>query len=365
MTPAELDSRLRDIEEHNTYAHYRPLADAADEFIHWAQDPAARVYTGIPELDAAMRGTAPGELTLIQGFTHSGKTLVATELILNNPETPLLLFTPDETRPLVLTKLASALHGIGAEELEQRIYADDKEARDVLHETARTYSQLAIFDQSVSVVDMDIMFDEVCQAFGARPKGVIFDYAELLEGGEDVKSKMTALKSWGKRHKVAMFVLHQTSRTSGSGGKKMQIDSGSFGGEQQATHVVGVRRKKYMHLAMITILEDKIANASNPEAIERYRSRIREISTVDLPRDNDTVTVSLNKNKRPPCHLVDDIDYIIDQGTGRVRRTETFIAKDGQMVRVNKALALTHLRQKRDYQELQEAIHELQEQEVF
>lgn len=361
MTPEEIEQRLLDIDNNRAYEHYRPLRDAADEFISWARTPSERVYTGIRELDEAMRGTAPGEITLVQGFTHSGKTLVITEMILNNPDTLIVLFTPDETRPLVLTKLTSALHGVGAEELEQRIQQDDALAREMLISTAERYCKLAIFDESVSVVDMDNMMDEVVAVYGERPKAVIFDYAELLEGPDDVKAKMTALKAWGKRQQVAMFVLHQTSRTSGSGGKKMNIDSGSYGGEQQATHVVGVRRKKYMHMAMLTLLEDKIANSTNPKSIEEYRNRIRQIETVDLPRDIDTVTVSLVKNKRPPCKLVDDIDYKIDLGTGRVRRIETVIDEHGQTVRVTKAAALDYLRQRQRNQRIEQAMNEIEE----
>lgn len=360
-TVDDLEARLAQLEHETVYEHYRPLRNAADEFISWAKNEKDRVYTGIRELDEAMRGTAPGELTIVQGFTHSGKTLLVTELILNNPDTPLVLFTPDETRPLVLTKLTSALHGVGARELEQRIRADDVHATELLVSTADKYSRLAIFDESISVVDMDNMMDEVRHAMGGQPKAVIFDYAELLEGPDDVKSKMTALKAWGKRQQVAMFVLHQTSRTSGSGGRKVGIDSGAYGGEQQATHVIGVRRKKYMHMAMMAVLEEKIANATNPKAIEEYKSRIRQIETVDLPRDMDTVTVSLVKNKRPPCDLVDDIDYRIDLGTGRVRRIEEVKDEYGNTVRVRKAAALDYLRQRQQIQHVEQAIAELEE----
>ena len=360
-TFALIERKLEQIERNRAFEHYRPLTEAADEFIEWARSPEDRVYTGIRELDEAMRGTAPGEITLVQGFTHSGKTLVITEMILNNPDTLIVLFTPDETRPLVLTKLTSALHGISAEELERRIQQDDAEARELLISTAQRYGKLAIFDESVSVVDMDNMMDEVRAAYGERPMAVIFDYAELLEGPDDVKAKMTALKSWGKRQKVAMFVLHQTSRTSGSGGKKMNIDSGSYGGEQQATHVIGVRRKKYMHMAALALLEDKIANSTNPKSIEEYKSRIRQIETVDIPRDMDTVTVSLVKNKRPPCRLVDDIDYKIDLATGRVLRIEHPTDEPAVMARISKAAALDYLRQRRQNAQVESAITELED----
>ena len=359
--PSAIQARLAQLEQENAYEHYRPLRDAADEFISWAIDPASRVYTGIPELDDAMRGTAPGELTLIQGFTHSGKTLVATELMLNNADTPLVLFTPDETRPLVLTKLTSALHGVSARELERRIQQDDYEARELLIETAETYGKLAIFDQSVSVVDMDNMFDEAANAMGVKPKGVIFDYAELLEGPDDVKMKMTALKAWGKRHGVAMFVIHQTSRSGGAGGKKMQIDSGSFGGEQQATHVIGVRRKKYMHLAMLAVLDEKIAQAVNPASIQSYQNRKRDIENIDLPRDRDTLTVSVVKNKRPPCDLVDDVDYMIDQETGRIQRLDKIKDEYGNEIRVRKSVGLQFLAQRHEQKLVQQAIDDLED----
>lgn len=329
---------LERIEQDGTYAHYKPLTEAANEFIRWAETPELRVYTGIPELDKAMRGTGPGEMTLIQGFTHSGKTLVATELLQNNTHVDMVLFTPDETRPLVLTKLTSARHGVDIRELERKIQQDDQSARQLLIQTAEEFGRLAVFDETVSITNMSRMMDEVRHARKCNPKGVIFDYAALLEGAEDVKSKLTALKSWGKREEVALFVIHQASRTSGSGGKKMGIDSGEYGGEQQSTHVIGVRRKKYAHFALIANLEDKIANASNPSAIEQYESRIRELREVEIPRDENTITVSLVKNKRPPCELIDDQDYLIDADTGKLRRMQETKNTFGETVRTTKAV---------------------------
>lgn len=330
-------AELERVAEEGSYELYRPLVSAADEFIAWAERPQDRVYTGIPSLDKAMRGTAPGEVTLIQGFTHSGKTLVATELMLNNPNIPIMLCTPDETRPLVLTKLASAMHGVDIRDIERRIQQDDVSARNILLETAHHFGNLAVFDDAASTTMMSRMLDEVQHATGKRPVATIFDYAALLEGHEDVKAKITALKSWGKREGQSMFIIHQASRTSGSGGKKMGIDSGEYGGEQQATHVIGVRRKKYAHYAQIAMLEDKIANASNPTAIEGYHARIKQLKEIEIPKDENTVTISLNKNKRPPCELVEDEDYLIDQDTGKLRRIETHQGFDGGVIRTTKA----------------------------
>lgn len=317
--------------------HYRPLEDAADEFIRWAETPELRVYTGLPSLDQAMRGTAPGEVTIIQGFTHSGKTLLVTEILQNNHENIGVVFTPDETRPLVLTKLAAAEYGVDIRELEKRIREDDATARQVLLDTAAKYKNLAVFDESVTLHDMSKMMDEFRAVTGQVIKFVVFDYVNLLEGHDDVKAKMTALKAWGKRQQVALFLLHQASRTSGGGGKKMTIESGEYGGEQQATHVIGVRRKKYQHYAMLNALQEKIDNASNPTSISMYEAKMKDIRDILIPRDENTITISLVKNKRPPCLLVDDEDYMIEPDTGKLKRIKSWEQPDGGVVRTTKA----------------------------
>lgn len=343
MDTAQIEANLETIAlGKDRFRYYRPLTEAADEYIKWASTPERRVYTGIKVFDEAMRGTGPGELTLIQGFTHAGKNLVATEIMLNNPDTLIVFFTPDETRPLVLTKLAAAHHSIGAEELERRILADDEEARRLLISTAEQYHKLAVFDDTVTLMDMDRMFAEVADAHGEKPKAVIFDYADLLSGFDDVRSCLTNLKAWGKRQDVAMFVLHQASRTSGASGKRMGIDSGAYGGEQQSTHVIGVRRKKYMHYAMLQVLEEKIANATNPNMIEVYEARMRDIRDILIPQDETTLTLSLNKNKRPPCRLIDDTDFHVDPNTGRMMRIEKSTDSYGNPIKTTKA-ALQYL----------------------
>ena len=317
---SELLSRIGQFEETDRpmYKHYRPIIDAADEYIRWSQDTEARVYTGIEALDGAIRGTAPGELTLIQGHVHSGKTLVATEIMLANAHIPMVVFTPDETRPLVLTKLAAATHGVGAKELEAMIQSDDREAHRILKETAMAHGKLAVFDDTVTTLDMEHMFHEATHAFGEAPKGVIFDYAELLAGHDDPRTQLSALKAWGKRMNTAMFVLHQTSRTAGAGGKKLGINSGNYGGEQQSMHVIGVRRKKYMFLQMLAELEEKMQSTVNDKMLATYEAKFRQIQEYDLPAASNTVTLSLVKNKRPPCDLIDDVDFLLDRNTGRL-----------------------------------------------
>lgn len=313
----EIEARLKNFEGGIGH-YYRPLSEAAGEFIRFAENPELRVSIGISQFDEMIRGVAPGELCVINGFAHSGKTVLATEILMANSKEPVVLFTPDETRPAVLTKLAAADTGVSAEELERRIYRQDTEARKILLDVANKYQHLAVYDENVTLHQMDLMFDEAAEAFGTRPKAVLFDYAEQLNEATDTKGKIDELKRWGKRHNVALFLLHQTSRSAGAAGRELGIDSGSYGGETQATFMIVVRRKIYYYLDRLRELENKIANASNPKMIQRWSEEMSQIIQIEIPQHSNTISMKLVKNKRPPMNLTSEIDFNIDPETGRL-----------------------------------------------
>lgn len=299
-----------------SYSYYRAFVEAADEFVSWAQNESDRVYTGIDALDREMRGIGPGELCLLLGYSHSGKTLVEMEILRSNREKRMILFCPDEPRTLTLIKLACLTHGIKGRELERQVADGDRRAIDLLRRTAtEDFPNLAVFDQSLALSDMEKAFHECCDVWGSTPHLVVFDYLELLNGGgEDVPSKANSIKAWGKRHDVPLLVLHQTSRTAGADGKKMTISSGSFGGEQQATSIIGVRRRLFEIQGQIRELEEKIDKSS---ASERQMERL-DLLRYEAMLHKYTLTVNLVKNKRVDAERVDEIDFEIEQGTGRL-----------------------------------------------
>lgn len=300
---------------------YDPWVNAADEYIAWSQHPERRVYTGIEEFDAAMRGLAPSELLLVVGYAHSGKTVYATQVMLHNHDKRVALFTPDETRVLVLVKMASILHGVSAEELEDRLAASDPGAEELLRDVARQhFPQFAVFDEISALSAMDKALDECEQVWGAPAQLVAIDYLDLVSGeGEDLPGKMNAVKSWGKRRGVPLIVLHQASRSAGAGGQKMGISSGGYGGEQQATFLVGVRRKRDQFDTIITELDARKLAASQQSTIDRLDDLIED-ARYERERHRNTITFSLLKNKRPPSRLVEDTDFLLDADTGRIDR---------------------------------------------
>ena len=296
------------------YRMYSPLSDAADSFVRWAQSPQERIHLGIPQIDAELRGIAPGEIAMMLGFAHGGKTLVLLHALRKNRDKHIALFIPDEPKQLVLTKLTCIHHRIDARELEARVAADDQDAINLLRQTAEEdFPNLAVFDQPLTASDMERAYGELCDVWGQVPELVVVDYLDLVEAGETVPDKATFLKGFGRRHDIPMLVLHQTSRTAGADGKKMTMSSGSYGGEQQATSIIGVRRKKYQIAHEINELIEKLDRSHS----ERSQDRL-EYLRMEARIHEYTVTVSLLKNKRPAGQLVDDIDFELDATTGRL-----------------------------------------------
>lgn len=296
------------------YRLYQPLSEAATSYVRWAQAPHERIYTGIGKLDTEMRGIAPGELAMLLGYSHGGKTLALMHMLMQNADKKIAFFIPDEPRTLVLTKLTCMTHNVDARELERKVAANDPEAIELLRQTAEElYPSLAVFDQPLTPSDMERAFGEVSDLWGAKPDLVVVDYLELVEAGEMVPEKAGFLKGFGRRHDVPMLVLHQTSRSSGAEGKKLTMSSGAYGGEQQATSIIGVRRKKYEIIGEINELTEKLDR--NPT--ERTQERM-DFLRYELGIHEYTITLSLLKNKRPGGTLVDDIDFELDIHTGRI-----------------------------------------------
>lgn len=306
-----------DVSPDTAFRYYAPFEDAANEYVRFSQTSERRIYTGIPEFDGAMRGVAPKELCLINGFAHSGKTVFATKVMQANQDKRGVLFTPDETRVLVLVKLACAQEGVSAEHLEDLLARGDDWAEDLLRRTAtETYPNLAVFDELSSLDSMSFALDECAAAWGDDPQYAVIDYADLIEtGAEDPAGRLNAIKRWGKKHDLPLFLLHQTSRTAGADGRKMTISSGNHGGEQQATFVVGVRRKRNQYESIADDLRLRIATSSKDTDSLQHQLADAEY---EIQRHRNTITFSLVKNKRPPGRLVEDTDFRLDPDTGAI-----------------------------------------------
>lgn len=307
---------LASLPPHEHYRYFEPLEAAAFEWSTWAKSAERRIYTGLPDFDKAMRGIAPKELCLVNGYAHSGKTVFVTQMIRNNAARRIAMFTPDETRVAVLIKLASLVHGVSAEALEQAVQnGDDSTEKMVRAVASECFPTLAVWDEPLSIPRMDDALDEAQDYWGGIAEVLIFDYAKLLLDIDDMVAKINALKAWGKRRDVPLVLVNQSSRSKGSDGAEQTIDSGEYGGEQQATFVVGVRRKKNFYASQMRELRGKIAAGGSNR--EKYEDQLVEAEW-EYRQHADSISFNLTKNKRPPSRLVDEIDFRIDPETGLI-----------------------------------------------
>lgn len=292
--------------QRKAYDHYRPFRAAIGDFVSEAQND-ERIFIGIEQFDREMRGVSSGHFCSIVGRTHSGKTLLATHIMRMNAERRMILYSPDETRTLILAKLAAATHGINSIELEARVASDDQDAIRLLHETVDAFPNLAVFDKRLSHLDMQIALDETMTEWGDKPEAVFVDFMKLVEG-ETMQAKFEFIKGFGMHNRFPLFALHQMSRTAGAKGQEVTLEGGEFGGEDYATFQIGVRRRKYE-------LEFNIREARAKAHADEERIRVLE---EELRWHQNTITVNLTKNKRPGGDAILDTDFGLDRTNGRI-----------------------------------------------
>lgn len=278
------------------YCHLKPLSLAAETLIDVLGNQEGRYTLGIPELDLMTRGFDRGELAIITARPHMGKTQLVLNAVVNNPNKNTILFTPDEVAPLVLTKLYSIKYGVNAEEIEKKVEnGDETTIANIRRAAAHEFKNLVVIDDTLDFKQMTDALNEAQDFWGAQADIAIVDYLELIPGGgeghESVVAKAQGLKRWTKNARVPTICLHQASRSSGARGQAAGLNALRYGGgEAEAIYVIEVFRKR----------ED--------ESMDDF----------DRRRHQNTITVNLVKNKKPPSK-VGMADLYIDPECGRIR----------------------------------------------
>lgn len=287
---AEADSALAAVAR--SYRYVKPLSDAADSLITYLQNVDGRFLLGLREIDLMTRGFGPGELVYLLGYTHSGKTQVALTGVLHNRDKRILLFTADEPAELVLTKLLCMTTRSNAERMEERVKAGDQTATDKIRRLAREdLKNLIVVDQWMSRGQMSDAVKEAEDWWGAPVDAVFMDYLELFARAEglDVEAASQQLKGWAMAHAFPTICIHQGSRGHSGGGQELKMNSGKYGGEQEAIIQIGVRRQR------------------DNEDLDDFERQ----------RHENTVSVSILKNKRPPSKR-GECDYYLCPESGLI-----------------------------------------------
>lgn len=298
VTPADIRRAVIDqqfamlADQQKQYRFVRPLLSAADSLIEVFQNTDGRIMFGLKEIDTWMRGIGRSELCYVTGFAHSGKTQLFLLMVLTNRRRNIVLFTFDEPAELVLTKLVCMRLGWNAEVLEQRIKDKDQDAIDAVRRVASAdFPNLLVIDEPLTLAQMSDAMKEARRYFDGPVEAVGVDYLELLRCDEsEVEKKSQELKRWVKEQEVAVICLHQGSRGNAGKGQKLTMQSMKYGGEAEATFVVGVR----------DLSQDSDLDEWQQQSLRGH------------------VEISLLKNKRPPSRKGAHT-YFMEQATGLLR----------------------------------------------
>lgn len=159
-----------------------------DSLVGFISNPTERWYMGFPEFDIATRGVGRGEVMMVLGRSHTGKSQILLNSIVwnlvNHHDAHVVIFSLDEPRELVLMKLFCLLKGRSSEQVEEAIKEGDKDMLSDLERAAtQELSRVAIVDEAIHLDEMSRVMDEARAWWGTEPSFAMIDYLELLPGG--------------------------------------------------------------------------------------------------------------------------------------------------------------------------------------
>lgn len=285
---AEL-ARMRADAAHPKFRYLRFPAQAYESYVAGVQNSEGRWMFGLQEIDWKTRGFGSRELAMLTGRPHAGKGQLLLTGLIHNRALPQMFFTFDEPAELVLAKLVAMRLGLDGEHLEEKVRANDAEVLAQVRRVAETeFANLVLIDDPINLRAMTAAVEEARGHFGRPPAVIVIDYLELLRcDAADVEGKAQELKRWVKTVESPVICVHQAGRGRGADGQELTMEAMRYGGEAEATFVIGV---------------------------QRYRMRPDAVAG---SREWDSVTVSVLKNKRPPGKIGSQ-DYWMDPANGRI-----------------------------------------------
>lgn len=215
----------------------------------FVNDPRGRVATGFADFDALLRrgGFAPGDFIIFGGRTHTRKTTVLLNLVVNALQQGVAvgLVGLDESFPQYVGKLLSALTGKSVESVEE-LWLTDREQYEELY--------LQVCDKLVMAEGVRPTTEDLTywrQNADPEPSLVFIDYSSLLfrnkfDGQEvqRVSRLIEELQQWTKYEDITTVALHQTGRMDEGSGQRyhgdtpMSLASLKYGGEEYADIVM-------------------------------------------------------------------------------------------------------------------------------
>jgi len=230
--------------------------DAYRSYVRFAQRYQERaVSLGLPTVDRAIGGLAPGEVCEIMARAGVGKTalLVNVARHLAQREDAAVLFVSLEM-PLsrLFQRSVQVTARVTAEEaLEAARTADPDRPEGIFAQAVEQFSRVWYVDQDVlGMQDLEALIRAAPERIGRPLTAVLLDYLGRMRADrpgrayEVTSEHAQRLKSLAKACDVPIIYLHQTSRGAGDGSSPLTLDAGRDSGvtEEVADVVIGLWR---------------------------------------------------------------------------------------------------------------------------
>jgi len=266
----------------------RVLPEVKDELYKWATSDIVRVPIGYSFFDDRTHGgMAPGQVMIMLARTGVGKTWFLTNVAVNNPNVPTVLFSLEMDGRYILERLASNYTGTSTTTIESTMREHGR--CDAIEMTSDSFPLLVIDDEpDLGLGDMSETLNQYASRFGARPRLVLIDYLELVKTWGDnqmdsVQGMARALKVFARENDVAVIVLHQVKRGDANAGHRpLDLTDGKFGGEESADYVLGMykpsldpnisqKMRDYMQNDIrMQFLKTRTGGGIAPDGVEHY-----------------------------------------------------------------------------------------------
>lgn len=240
-----------------TTTYVRRLSEVGEKYVDFALNPKNRVRTGYLWIDSAIKGIAPGEVAILAAGRNSGKTNMLCNIVVNNPDTPILFFSLEMADILILARLYAITFAEEFRSLEERLRNDASGtlADSMIHELHNRLPFLGICDKGgMTFSQMDEAISEYETMFAATPRLIMIDYAELISttgiGDVSLNRVFVQLREIGKSRNLGVLVAHQLNRGAlyeREGGPVRLLDLRSAG-DAEADYVIAIYRRVNAHV---------------------------------------------------------------------------------------------------------------------
>lgn len=231
------------------------FSQALDDYRQYVkQGDEGKVFFGLKDLDAIIRGMRRGEVGTILGRSGSGKTTFILNLIYQAcfKQNHRIVFNSLELhRVNVVPQMLQIIKEMMEREVEE-IYKNDKDPFEDLEIYERLDNHFRVVDRDGQTLqDVEMTARAAGRVFGEPVSLIVIDYFQQLRlpgkrsSYEEKSDAARELKSLAKRMNCVVVALSQSTREGGgSGEKKLRMDSARDTGaiEEASDYMLGIYR---------------------------------------------------------------------------------------------------------------------------